>query len=105
MLERDVLLPEKDESIDHSDLTLSVITPYPMMKWMLQFVEDNIFNRPDLLEIIPSTKLNPEKAYYYQGDYSEYVGIDLDTSLPHGECQPQNKDETIATFVSDDPRV
>ena len=31
MLERDVLLPKEG----HSDLTLSVITPYPKMKWML----------------------------------------------------------------------
>jgi hypothetical protein len=85
-----------------------VVTPYPMMKWMLAFVKDNIFNRPDLLEIIPSTKLNPEKSYYYQGDYADYIGIDLDTSLPEGECLARPKaemDEVMASFESDDTRV
>jgi hypothetical protein len=65
MSERDRLMKAKIESNDDSDIILYVITPTPMMKWMETFKANNITVRPDLIELVPSCDLNPEKNYYY----------------------------------------
>jgi hypothetical protein len=66
MLERDRLLPSADPQRNDHDLKLYIVTPTPMMGWMEQFKKDQCVNRPDLLELIPSTQFNPESYYYYQ---------------------------------------
>jgi hypothetical protein len=58
-------MAEKVEGQDDSEMILYVITPTPMMKWMEAFKQQNITIRPDLVELVPSCDLNPEKSYYY----------------------------------------
>ena len=96
-----------------------VITPTPMMGWMELFKKENIENRPDLLEIVPSNKLNPEKFYYYQNMSKKaiesgvhgkdgYYGVEMDNSLPFGRCYKKTKkeiDEIVDQFESEDSRV
>jgi hypothetical protein len=73
MQERDRLMKAKVQGQNDRDMILYVITPTPMMKWMTNFKEQNITVRPDLIELVPSCDLNPEKNYYYQkaSDYSK----------------------------------
>jgi hypothetical protein len=49
-----------------SNSKLYIITPTPLMEWMQTYKDENITNRPDLIEFIHSKDLNAEDFYYYQ---------------------------------------
>lgn len=41
-----------------------VMLPSPMMEWMQLFVADSL-KFPEMVVLLPTAALNPEKVYYY----------------------------------------
>ena len=83
MFERDKLqqdLPQDKRT------KLYIVTPTPMMKWMEEFRQDSL-KHPELVELVPSNTLNPEKSYYYQKFIWHQVKPEYDR--PHADlCEP-----------------
>lgn len=77
MQERDQLL-----TLAANKTTLYVVIPTPMMEWMEHY-HSQLVNRQYTV-LVPSTALNPEKAFYYQKfDFvHDYTGIVQDISKP-----------------------
>ena len=61
-----------------SNSKLYIITPTPLMEWMQTYKDENITNRPDLIEFIHSKDLNAEDFYYYQKQFERYDNIKID---------------------------
>ena len=88
MLERDRLLTGLD-----LENKLYVMTPTPMMEWMKLFVSDSL-KYPQMVVLVPSSSLNPEKVYYYQ-EVSEYATRSMPQLLdmPQGQEVVRTKEE------------
>ena len=60
MHERDKLITKNDP-----DNKLYIVTPTPMMEWM-EIFRQNDLRYPEMVVLVPSNTLNPEKEKYYQ---------------------------------------
>mmetsp|Transcript_29504 Transcript_29504/g.21956 ORF Transcript_29504/g.21956 Transcript_29504/m.21956 type:complete len:155 (+) Transcript_29504:78-542(+) len=65
LIERDRLLVKEDPSNK-----LYLIAPIPLLDWLTSF-KQQFLRFPDMVEIIPSNILNPEKEQFYKNDMVE----------------------------------
>ena len=60
------------------------------MRWVEKY-KDEILTHPELVELIPSSDLNPEDSYYYQQFI--YHQVDPEYDRPHADvCHPKDSE-------------
>ena len=63
-----------------------------MIKWIEKF-RNEVLTHPELVELIPSSSLNPEDSYYYQQFI--YHQVDPEYDRPHADVCPPKDSETM----------